>query len=166
MSRNTTIAIVIVIVLALGYYVYVNSGGSRAPQADTTSSAAQTSSNQIALPPTTTTTNATTAKTVTVHYTSTGFSPSVVTINKGDTVTFVADPNSDEMWIASDPHPTHQGYDGTTKSEHCASDYTGPAPFDECSSAGTSFSFTFEKTGTWGYHNHGNSSDKGTVIVQ
>ncbi len=106
-----------------------------------------------------------TAKTVTVTYGNNGFSPASVTISKGDTVNFVAAAGADEMWIASDPHPVHSGYDGTTRTTHCAAGYAGPAPFDECS-AGTSFSFTFGKVGTWGYHNHGNPADRGTVVVQ
>ena len=66
--------------------------------------------------------------------------------------------------MASDPHPIHNGYDGTTLQQHCAQGYTGPAPFDECS-PGTSFSFTFAKVGSWGYHDHLEASIKGTVVV-
>lgn len=107
----------------------------------------------------------TTHHTIVVSYGRSGFSPKNLTVSTGDTVTFVAAPGSDEMWIASNPHPTHQGYDGTTKDQHCAAGYTGPKPFDQCTS-GTSFGFTFQKNGTWGYHNHGNPGDSGTVIVK
>jgi plastocyanin len=106
---------------------------------------------------------AATPKTVTVSYDGNTFSPASVTINKGDTVQFVA--TSGRMWVASNPHPAHTGYDGTSRSQHCASGYSGPAPFDECA-AGTSYSFTFDKTGTWGYHDHMNDGATGTVIVQ
>ena len=102
---------------------------------------------------------------VTVTYGANGFSPSTVTVAKGGTVTFKAAAGADEMWIASDPHPTHTGYDGTNKATHCAAGYTGPKPLDQCS-AGASFTFTFEKTGSFGYHNHGNAGDRGTVVVQ
>jgi plastocyanin len=102
---------------------------------------------------------------VAVTYGPTGFSPSSVTIPKGGTVVFTAAPGADEMWVASAPHPTHEGYDGTTRAQHCTAGYSGPAPFDQCS-AGTSFTFTFDKVGTWKYHNHGNTGDYGTVIVQ
>jgi len=70
------------------------------------------------------------------------------------------------MWVASDPHPAHTGYDGTSLAQHCA---TGSTPsFDECSSVakGSSYSFTFNKSGSWGYHNHANHSYAGTVVVK
>jgi plastocyanin len=100
----------------------------------------------------------------TVTYNGSTFSPSSVTIAKGGTVNFVAT-NGQSMWVASAPHPTHTGYDGTSESVHCAAGYTGPAPFDMCA-AGTSFSFTFDKTGSFVYHNHLNTSAHGTVVVQ
>jgi plastocyanin len=103
-------------------------------------------------------------KTVTVLYGPSGFSPATVTINKGDTVTFTNN-GGDEMWVASAPHPAHTGYDGTDRATHCAAGYTGAPPFDQCS-AGISFSFMFNQVGTWVYHNHGNSADHGTVVVQ
>jgi len=100
----------------------------------------------------------------TVTYTDAGFSPSTVTISQGGTVTFV-DKSTSGMWIASNPHPAHSGYDGTSRSTHCAVGYTGAKPFDECAS-GSSFSFTFTKSGTWGYHNHEADENGGTIIVQ
>ncbi len=161
MNKNVLVGIVVVLALGAGYYLFTSSGQPVVPATPVT----QTEATQPTPQPAAATPATTAAKTVTVTYTSTGFSPKTVTVNKGDTVTFVAGPGSDEMWIASNPHPTHQGYDGTTKSQHCAAGYTGPAPLDQCS-AGASFSFVFDKVGTWGYHNHGNASDGGTVIVQ
>lgn len=103
------------------------------------------------------------ATSATVTYDGSTFSPSSVTIAKGGTVKFVD--SSGSMWIASNQHPTHTGYDGTSRATHCAAGYSGPAPFDECS-AGTSFSYTFSKAGTWGYHDHLNAGAGGTVVVQ
>lgn len=102
------------------------------------------------------------AKTVTVTYSATeGFSPSTVTVNRGDTVKFVS--SDGEMWVASAEHPTHTEYDGSSRTEHCAQ---GATPsFDQCSK-GSSYSFTFTKTGTFDYHNHVSSSDTGSVIVK
>ena len=112
---------------------------------------------------TTSTTTTTVPSGVTVFYTASGFSPKSVSVPLGTTVSFV-NQTSNTMWIASAPHPTHQGYDGTTKDQHCAAGYAGPKPFDECS-VGAAFSFIFTKVGTWSYHNHGNPADKGTVTV-
>ena len=103
------------------------------------------------------------AQAVTITYTNEGFSPSTVTIKKGQSVTFV-NKGTQEMWIGSDEHPTHTGYDGTNKDSHCASDYTGEKPLDQCG-VGASYTFTFTKAGTWGYHNHKEDDDHGTVIV-
>jgi plastocyanin len=104
-----------------------------------------------------------TPMTATVSYNGSSFSPSTVTIAEGGTVTFTS--TAGNIWVASNPHPAHTGYDGSTLQQHCAPGYTGAAPFDQCS-AGTSFTFTFNKTGTWGYHNHLNHGATGTVIVQ
>jgi plastocyanin len=92
-----------------------------------------------------------TPKTVTVSITSSGFSPSSITINKGDTVKFVNNDTA-QHWPASDPHPTHTDYPG----------------FDALRglSNGQSYSFTFTKLGTWGYHDHLNSARHGSVTVQ
>lgn len=99
----------------------------------------------------------------TVTYTAQGFSPSEVTIKKGGTVTFV-NQSGGGMWVASGSHPAHTGYDATDRTTHCASGYANPAPFDQCKSE-ASYSFTFEKVGTWPYHDHLNSSKFGKVIV-
>ncbi|MFB6076721.1 MAG: hypothetical protein ABEK12_01155 [Candidatus Nanohaloarchaea archaeon] len=45
---------------------------------------------------------------------------------------------------------------------HCPNDGT---VFDQCST-GTTYTFTFGKTGEWAYHNHVRSGDTGTVVVQ
>lgn len=86
-----------------------------------------------------------------VTYDGTSFSPSTIEIKKGDTVTWTNSAD-DQMWVASDPHPIHTGYGG----------------FDALAGTakGGRYSFTFEKTGTFGYHNHLNSAVKGTVVVK
>ena len=78
------------------------------------------------------------------------FSPATLTVKKGASVTWT-NSGSAKVWIASDPHPVHTGYPG----------------FDSGTDlrAGESFTFTFDKTGSWSYHNHLNPTVKGTVIV-
>lgn len=94
---------------------------------------------------------ANTTATATVTTTSSGFSPATVTVNAGDTVTFVNN-GTGTNWPASDPHPTHTGLPG----------------FDALRGlkTGQSYSYTFTKIGTFGYHDHLNSSLTGTVVVQ
>lgn len=100
---------------------------------------------------------------VTVSYDGSSFSPASVTVKQGDVVTFTDSADSN-MWVASDPHPSHTGYDGTSRADHCAAGYSGSTPFDQCK-PGSSYSFTFDKVGSWGYHNHLNAGVKGTVNV-
>lgn len=105
-----------------------------------------------------------TSQSNTVYLTSSGFQPSELTIQQGETVTWVNNA-SQPMWIASDRHPTHTNYAGSSISEHCSNgESTGPV-FDQCS-AGERYSFTFEQTGEWSYHNHENAGQTGTVIVE
>ena len=86
---------------------------------------------------------------VVVTLTDTGFAPSP-TVKVGTTVTFVNE-SSRQMWVASDPHPTHVNLPG----------------FDQLTGVekGGTYEYTFAKVGTWGFHNHLNPSAKGTVIV-
>ncbi|HVW82576.1 MAG TPA: hypothetical protein VHC68_01355 [Candidatus Paceibacterota bacterium] len=101
-----------------------------------------------------------------VHYTDQGFAPSSVTVEQGEAVEWVND-SSENLWVASDPHPLHDGYDGTTRSEHCAAGYQGPVPFDSCAmiAPGGSWSFAFGQVGAWGYHNHADDDMQGSVTV-
>lgn len=96
-----------------------------------------------------------------VTYSSNGFSPAEVTIKKGGTVTWT-NQGGGNMWVASAMHPTHTTYSGTTLAQHC--DDATDTSFDQCKN-GSSYSFTFDKAGTWAYHNHSNSSNFGKVIV-
>ena len=103
--------------------------------------------------------------TVAVTYTDQGFSPTSVSIQKGETVTFV-NQSSKAMWISSGVHPTHEVYSGTTLAQHCPD--ADNLTFDECEGtpSGQSWIFTFTKSGSWGYHNHLLARDKGMVTVQ
>jgi plastocyanin len=86
-----------------------------------------------------------------VLITSSGFSPSTLTIKVGDTVTFI-NKDSNSHWPASDPHPTHTNYPG----------FDALRPLK----TGESYSFTFTKQGAWNYHDHLDPSLTGTIIVQ
>ncbi len=86
----------------------------------------------------------------TVKYTDAGFVPASIDVAPGTTVTFVND-SSGQMWVASDPHPTHTDLPGFD--EHTAV------------SKGGTYSYTFTQAGSWGYHNHVHASAKGTVNV-
>ena len=87
-----------------------------------------------------------------VTYNSQGFSPKTVTIKKGETVVF-ENKTGKNASVASDAHPTHLIY---PEFDQYKTDQRGK---DE-------FRFTFTKVGTWGYHDHLNASQGGTVIVE
>lgn len=98
---------------------------------------------------------------VTITYNESGFSPSSVTVKKGEIVRWVNN-SSQETWPASGVHPTHSNYP-----EKTASDCLGSA-FDACKGlkSGESWDFTFNTVGEWRYHDHLHTSQTGVVIVQ
>lgn len=104
-------------------------------------------------------------KTHEVTYTNAGYAPATLDVKAGDTVTF-KNQSSGNVWTGSAMHPTHVVYSGTALAQHC------PDPenddFDQCKNEGpgTSWSFTFTKAGSWGYHNHANSKHFGKVVVE
>jgi len=100
-----------------------------------------------------------------VTYTDAGYSPANLNLKKGEAVTF-KNQSSQSLWTASDVHPSHRAYSGTSLDEHCP-DTTNTA-FDACRGVlpGQSWSFTFNKVGTWGYHNHLSPGDRGAIVVE
>lgn len=86
----------------------------------------------------------------TISMTDSGFTPSTVTIKKGTKVNFVNN-GTKLIWPASAPHPTHTDY----------------AAFDPKKgiAAGATWSFTFDKTGAWGFHDHLNAGHFGKITV-
>ncbi len=94
-----------------------------------------------------------------VQYDGAAFSPNMLTVKKGETVTFVNN-GKNPMWVASAMHPTHTAY--PTKGGCLGS------TFDACKGYGTgsSWSFTFDEVGSWGYHDHLNASAWGRVVVE
>ncbi|OGE87624.1 MAG: hypothetical protein A3J07_02815 [Candidatus Doudnabacteria bacterium RIFCSPLOWO2_02_FULL_49_13] len=91
-----------------------------------------------------------TKKSVTVTIENDKFNPATVTMSAGDSVVWL-NKDGKNHHVASDPHPTH----------------TGLAGFESPDLSGNqTYSFTFTKTGTFGYHDHLNPTIKGTVIVK
>lgn len=77
--------------------------------------------------------------------------PSVLTIKKGTTVIFKND-SPDWRWPASNLHPTHDIYPEFDPKEPVA--------------AGKSWSFRFDKAGSWNMHDHLAPYITGTITVQ
>ena len=148
--------IVLLVVILGGWYLYsMQSASPSIIPSGQTQTNEETASGDV---------SSTAPMSATIVHTSLGFSPASVTIAKGGTVTWT-DEDGSPMWIASAMHPTHVVYDNTDLEKHCATGYTGTTPFDQCKS-GTTYIFTFNEVGTWGYHNHSNASQFGKIIVK
>ncbi|HYV33457.1 MAG TPA: hypothetical protein VE973_01235, partial [Candidatus Limnocylindria bacterium] len=85
-----------------------------------------------------------------ILYTATGYVPSSLEVPLGSSVAF-KNTIDIPMWTASDPHPTHTDY----------------PEFDAKKGylAGEVYTFQFTKTGTFGFHNHERSLDRGIIRV-
>ncbi|MBI2618146.1 hypothetical protein HYW58_01715 [Candidatus Kaiserbacteria bacterium] len=190
MNKNVLIsALVIIIVIALGFLLFANRAEAPQEESDTSGASLQVPApgyggeveemivnksenmtpsqkmmSQEETPsemPMEEMMEETQASVVVVTYTDGGFSPTPVTVKRGGVVRFV-NQSSGMMWVASAIHPTHSLYP-----EKTASDCLGSA-FDQCraSGAGETWEFTFNETGTWGYHNHVQASKTGKVTVE
>jgi len=100
-----------------------------------------------------------------IEITSSGFTPSTLTVSKGDTVTWI-NMDTEPHWPASALHPTHTIYPGSDI-EKCGTSEESTI-FDACKgiAPGESFSFTFNEEGSWSYHDHINLGLFGKIVVQ
>lgn len=102
---------------------------------------------------------------VTIEVNESGFSPSEVTILP-HTIVIFKNVGNESHWPASDVHPTHTNYNNTDLDTHCDASYLG-TPFDSCTgiAPGESWEFTFERPGSFHYHDHSWSHLTGVVNV-
>jgi plastocyanin len=89
--------------------------------------------------------------TVVVHLTDEGFEPRSVEVESGRTVVF-ENVGDEAHWPASDDHPTHELYSAFDPEE----------PVEP----GAEWSFTFDRSGEWQYHDHMNPYLTGKVVVR
>lgn len=80
-----------------------------------------------------------------------GFIPQTLTIHQWDKVIFTSEQGK-EFWPASDPHPIHDLYSAFDPLE----------PIDP----NGSWSFQFDRKGSWHYHNHLDPFFRGTINVE
>ena len=140
--NKTVIVIIVVAILAGGVFFYLNNQKATEPQTQTPVGQTQVSPTTVQESP------AVTENLVTL--TSDGYSPVTITIETGTTVTW-ANNSGDEATVSSDPHPVHTDF--------------SPLNLGKFSN-GEKLTLTFDKAGTYKYHNHLNSSQKGTIIVE
>ena len=141
MNRNTVIGIVVLVLLVAGGVFIAQSGDGEESATPAPTQASQ---------PTAQASAQSENSSQTVEIGSNGFSPATLTVTKGTSVTFV-NKSGRSVEVASDPHPTHTNLKG----------FESDALRD-----GASFSFTFDKAGTWGYHDHLRPSMTAKVVVQ
>jgi len=105
------------------------------------------------------------AATIEIQMTATGFAPANVTIQQGDSITFI---NMDRLphWPASDVHPTHSLYPGSD-TRKCDT-FQKRFLFDSCGNVDPegSYTFTFHTKGNWTFHDHLFPQYIGQVRVQ
>lgn len=94
-----------------------------------------------------------------IRATADGFVPAALTIKKGAPVIFQNE-SGDDVWPASAMHPTHIGYPVT-------GGCIGSA-FDACRGLkiGEVWSFAFDMSGTWRYHDHLYPKHFGSITVE
>jgi len=167
MKKSLIYLISLIIILVVGFIVFNKGPEAQAPQPTATSTPAesQPAADGVANPDIPEAEAPAAANTFTVVYSDSGYSPSVLTVKKGDTVVF-ENQSSQSVWTASDIHPIHSAYSGSSLNEHCPD--PANASFDACRvyAPGESWSFTFNKVGSWQYHNHVFAAHAGTVVVE
>lgn len=153
MNKNVAIAIIAVLVLAgLGYWFLIaNKADENTPKPVIENNSMTNPDLQDDAENKQPVNDSTSLEPVTVTYTDSGFSPSTMTIKLGQKVIFKNN-GSVPIEPASNNHPTHNIY----------SEFDANSPV----AAGGTYEFTFTKRGTWGYHNHLNSSETGTIVVE
>ena len=142
MSKKTLwilIAAIVVIGGAIGVYAFTQQNAG-APSSSSNKSSGDSSGKDSSDKPVA----------ATITYSDDGFSPSKVTVKSGDTIA-IKNASAHDMQFDSDPHPVHT---------------TNPELNLDTVSPGKTMIFTAHTKGTFGYHNHLNPSDTGTIVVQ
>lgn len=92
-----------------------------------------------------------------VRYNGISFQPQEITVRKGTKVLFLNESKQQRpMYVASNDHPTHERY---PEFDTATVNQKFPAPSE-------SFSFVFDRIGTWAYHDHNFPSARGIINVE
>lgn len=144
--KKGLVAFVAIVIVATAILLVLTNKSS----APTPANGGQSPNTSPSLQPTDTTTNTDTAPAVVITYTNDGFSTKTITAKVGDVVE-VNNQSSQSLQFSSDPHPAH-----TTNRE------LNQATI----SAGAKQTFTVTKKGKFGFHNHLDSRQSGTLTVE
>lgn len=150
MSKGLKIIIVIVVVGMIAAVIALATGGKDDnTNTETTNNPPQTQNTPVE-PNTNQNTDNSNEPAASITYTSSGFEPSSLTVKSGDTLKITNDSGS-SLSFNSDPHPAHN-----ENPDLNAGDIED----------GQSKTITVTAKGTWGFHNHFNATDRGTITVQ
>ncbi len=155
--RGLIIGVVVVAVLAILAFLFVNSNKDSSKEnktidqeaADTTTESSNDNSQSS-----TDNTAVEVPESVTIVYTNTGFSPKSAMMKVGGSLTWTNN-SDDEIQLGVNPHPGHTGDRSITGGE-----------FVVALGKGESKTIVVSENGTFGYHNHLNPDNKGTITVQ
>ncbi len=139
------ILIAVIAILVLGAGVFVLSNKTNGPAAVNVASTPVATSQETA-----TASPSAKVEEASVTVTANGFAPQTLKIKTGTKVTWTNKSGATAN-VSSDNHPTHLLYP-----------FLNLGSFDD----GSSVNVTFDKAGTFTYHNHLNPSQKGTVVVE
>lgn len=154
MKAGLIAVIVAVVVIAGGAFLVMKKDDKKSttttPTTQTTSQTPASNANNSNTSSSTQSSSNTPATETVITYSDNGFSPSSITVKSGSKVT-IKNTSSHSMQFDSDPHPVH------TDDADLNVGVVG---------SGQSMTFTPNKKGTFGYHNHLNPSDTGIIIVE
>lgn len=134
--KNTLIVLVVLVIIGGGIYWFFVRGDSAAPTSNTSNTNSTKQTELTSL--------------TTIILTDNGFSPSSYTSKSGNSVT-IQNNSSSTLGFYSDNHPTH------TKNTELNVGNIEP---------GESKTVVLTNIGTWGFHNHLNSSETGSITVK
>lgn len=134
---NKILLVVIALVVVIGAFLVLGNRSSQPPTTQSQTPTNPTQSTQENTP-------------VTVTLDETGFSPKDITVKAGTRVVWI-NKSAKDATVHSADHPTHQVYPRLNLGEF---------------GSGSSVQLVFDETGVYGYHNHLDASQTGTVTVE
>lgn len=149
-KAGAIIGIIVIVIVAIAGIIWAQKGSTPATTNTDRDSSRPSQPSTTAEDKTATSPTDTDQVAATISYTNSGFTPQQVTVKSGDTIRIKND-SDNALSFNSDDHPTH-----TKEAELNVGDVE----------PGQSKTFVVTKKGTWGYHNHENSNDTGSITVE
>lgn len=148
--KSAIAVIVAVLIIAGGAFVIMKKNDNKKSTTNTTSQTTNNAPANNASDNSQPANNQSSPAAATITYSDSGFSPSKITVKSGDKVE-IKNTSSHSMQFDSNPHPVHTD---------------DPELNVGVVAAGQSMTFTVTTKGTFGYHNHLDSSQTGSIVVE